>query len=95
MSDSQSEFPKQTESIPPCNRLVKPSTLTKQRLAKPLPQYPCKVLILFNQPVLETDHPLKESEHEVEYIVNHTLKTLLAAGMNVDTLPVGRDRRAG
>lgn len=91
MSDSQSEFPEQTESIPPCNRLVKPTTLTQQRLAKPLPQYPFKVLILFNQPVLEADHPLKESEHEVEYIVNHTLKTLLAAGMNVETLPVGRD----
>jgi D-alanine-D-alanine ligase len=58
---------------------------------KPLTQYPVRVLILFNQPVLADDHPLKESEHEVEYIVDHTRKTLLAAGMTVETLPVGRD----
>ncbi len=58
---------------------------------KPLSQYPVRVLILFNQPVLPQDHPLKESEHEVEFIVEHTRKALRAAGMTVDILGVGRD----
>lgn len=63
----------------------------EEEAGKALPQYPVRVLILFNQPVLADDHPLKESEHEVEYIVEHTRKTLLAAGMAVETLAVGRD----
>jgi len=56
-----------------------------------LSQYPVRVLILFNQPVLPLDHPLKESEHEVEFIVEHTRKTLQSAGMTVESLGVGRD----
>lgn len=56
-----------------------------------LSQPSIRVLILYNQPVLSDDHPLKESEHEVEYIVENTTTVLEAAGMQVDVLAVGRD----
>ncbi len=52
---------------------------------------PIRVLILFNQPVLPPDHPLRESEHEIRVIVDHTNRVLRSSGFEVETLPLGRD----
>jgi D-alanine-D-alanine ligase len=79
-------------STPDSNLCPSPENRTEPLVRETaLSQYPVRVLILFNQPVLPLDHPLKESEHEVEFIVEHTRKTLQSAGMTVESLGVGRD----
>jgi D-alanine-D-alanine ligase len=50
-----------------------------------------RVLILYNQPVLPTDHPDADSEHEVLYTVEEVEKVLRQAGFPVSRLGVERD----
>ncbi len=49
------------------------------------------VLVLYNQPVLSTDHPEAESEAEVLLTVKHVSEALAAAGYRVSRLGIGRD----
>src|SRR5262249_49017128 len=50
-----------------------------------------RVLVLFNEPVLPTDHPDADSEHEIVYTVEEVEKSLRAAGLRVSRLGIGRD----
>jgi D-alanine-D-alanine ligase len=55
------------------------------------PTQPSRVLILYNEPVLSTDHPDADSEHEIFYTVEHVEKALVDAGHDVRRLAVCRD----
>jgi D-alanine-D-alanine ligase len=50
-----------------------------------------KVCILHNEPILPSDHPDAESEHEIRYTSGEVYKYLSEAGHEVDLLPVGRN----
>jgi D-alanine-D-alanine ligase len=52
---------------------------------------PCRVLILYNEPVLPEDHPDADSEHEIHYTVEHVEKALVEVGHDVRRLGVCRD----
>ena len=53
--------------------------------------YPSRVVILFNEPVLPEDHPDADSEHEILYTVDEVDKVLTGAGFDVRRLGVQRD----
>jgi D-alanine-D-alanine ligase len=55
------------------------------------PFRPCRVLIVYNEPVLPEDHPDADSEHEIHYTVEHVEKALVEAGHDVRRLGVCRD----
>jgi D-alanine-D-alanine ligase len=50
-----------------------------------------RVLIVYNEPVLATDHPDADSEHEIFYTVEEVEKALVEAGHDVRRLAVCRD----
>jgi D-alanine-D-alanine ligase len=50
-----------------------------------------RVLILYNEPVLDADHPDADSEHEILYTVDSVRQHLLEAGIEVEQLSVCRD----
>ncbi len=50
-----------------------------------------RIVILFNEPVLASDHPDAESEHEVLFTVDAVHQTLAKAGYDVARLGVARD----
>jgi D-alanine-D-alanine ligase len=50
-----------------------------------------RILILHNQPVLPTDHPDADSEHEILFTTEFVQRTLTEAGHDVSTLGVARD----
>src|SRR5262249_39234874 len=52
-----------------------------------------RILVLYNQPVLPTDHPDAESEHDVLDTVADTVKILDAAGFDVRQLGIDYDPR--
>src|SRR5471030_531163 len=49
------------------------------------------VLVLYNQPVLPTDHPDADSEHTVIGIASNLGRTLAEAGYRVTELALGSD----
>jgi D-alanine-D-alanine ligase len=53
--------------------------------------YPPRVAILYNEPVLPEDHPDAESEHEVLFTVDEVEKVLTGAAYDVRRLGVQRD----
>jgi D-alanine-D-alanine ligase len=52
---------------------------------------PTKVLVLYNEPVLSSDHPDAESEHEILSTVEAVSKALFQAGYEVSRLGVSYD----
>lgn len=50
-----------------------------------------RVLILYNEPVLPTDHPDAESEHEILYTTSEVARELRESGYDVSLLGVQRD----
>jgi D-alanine-D-alanine ligase len=52
---------------------------------------PTRVLILYNEPTLPSDHRDADSEHEITDTVDHVEAALTAAGYAVGRLGVGRD----
>ncbi len=54
-------------------------------------QSSCRVLVLYNQPILPEDHADAESEHEILSTVEFVQRTLSKAGYDASTLGVSRD----
>jgi D-alanine-D-alanine ligase len=52
---------------------------------------PTRVVILYNEPTLPSDHRDFDSEHEVMYTVEHVTRALKAAGYHVSQLGVNHD----